>query len=102
MNGSHADVKELVSIGKPQKLLCFCVGAGRRFTNRPTCPDRLDVWEATVLEEATNSALRIDVPKLPEALPRFTVKATIEVTMKDGSKQEFTKEIEIDVPDAES
>jgi len=101
MNGSHADVKELVSVGRPQKLLCFCVGAGRRFTSRPTCPDRLDVWKATVLEDATNSALRIEVPKLPDALPRFTVKATVEVTMKDGSKQEFTKEVEINVGGAE-
>ena len=97
MNGSHADVRELVSIGEPQKLLCFCVGAGRRFTSRPTCPDRLDVWKATVLADATSSALRVEVPKLPNALPRFTVKATVEVTMKDGSKKEYTKEVEIDV-----
>jgi hypothetical protein len=101
MNGSHAEVKEIVSVGKPQKLLCFCVGAGARFTNRPTCPDRLDVWDATVLEEATSSALRIEMPQLPDALPCFTAKATVEVTMKDGSKQEFTKEVAIDVRGAE-
>ena len=97
MNGSHADVKELVSVGEPQKLLCFCVRAGARFTSRPACPDRLDVWKATVLEDATTSALRVEVPKLPDALPRFTVKATVEVTMKDGSKKEYAKEVEIDV-----
>ena len=97
MNGSHADVKELISVGEPRKLLCFCVAAGRRFTSRPTCPDRLDVWKASVLADAKSSALRIEVPKLPDALPRFTVKATVEVTMKDGSKKEYTKEVEIDV-----
>ena len=97
MNGSHADVKELISVGEPRKLLCFCVAAGRRFTSRPTCPDRLDVWKATVLEDATSSALRVEVPKLPDALPRFTVKATVEVTLKDGSKKKYTKEVEIDV-----
>ena len=100
MNGSHADVKELVSVGEPRKLLCFCVGAGPRFTSRPACPDRLDVWKAAVLEDATSSALRIEVPKLPDALPRFTVKATVEVSMKDGSKKEYTKQVEIDVQSA--
>jgi len=97
MNGSHADVKEIVSIGEPQKLLCFCVGSGPRFTSRPRAADRLDVWKATVLEDATRSALRVEVPKLPDALPRFTVKATVEVALKDGSKREYTKEVEIDV-----
>jgi len=96
-NGSHADVKEIVSIGKPQKLLCFTVRSGQRFTSRPACPDRLDVWQATVLEDAADVRRRIEVPKLPDALPRFTVKATVEVTMKDGSKKEYTKEVEIDV-----
>ncbi len=97
MNGSHADVKELISVGEPRKLLCFVVGAGRRFTSRPTCADRLDVWKATVLADATSSALRVEVPKLPDALPRFTVKAIVEVTMKDGSKKQYTKEVVIDV-----
>jgi hypothetical protein len=100
MNGSHADVKELVSVGEPRKLLCFCVGSGKRFTKRPTCPDRLDVWKATVLEEATSSALRVEMPNLPDALPRFTVTATVEVTMKNGSKREYAKQIEVDVQSA--
>ena len=43
--------------------------------------------------------MQVEVPKLPDALPRFTVKATVEVTMKDGSKKQYTKEVEIDVRD---
>jgi hypothetical protein len=35
MNGSHADVKEIISIGEPRKLLCFCVGSGPRWASRP-------------------------------------------------------------------
>jgi hypothetical protein len=61
----------------------------------------LDVWNATVLEDAKKSIPRIEVPKLPVALPRFTMKATVEVTMKDGSKKEYTKEVEIYVRNAE-
>jgi len=102
MNGSHANVKELISVGVPQKLLCFCVRAGARWTSRPACPNRLDVWKASVLEDATSSALRVEVPKLPEALPRFTVKATVEVTLKDGGKKAYTKAVEIDVRDSGS
>ena len=99
MNGSHADVKEIVCIGEPHKRLCFTVRSGPRHTDRPACPDRLDVWKANILEEATNAVWRLDVPKLPDALPRFTVKATVEVTLKDGSKKEYTKEVEADVRD---
>ncbi len=99
MNGSHADVHEIVSVGKPQKLLCFCVRSGPRWTSRPGAADRLDVWQATILEDATSVRRRIEAPKLPDALPRFTVKATVEVTLKDGSKKVYTKEVEIDVRD---
>lgn len=97
MNGSHADVREIVSVGKPQKFLCFCVGSGPRWTSRPRAADRLDVWNASVLEDASAVRRLIEAPKLPDALPCFAVKATIEVTLKDGSKKEYTKEVEIDV-----
>jgi hypothetical protein len=97
MNGSHLDAKEIVCIGEPNKLLCFTVASGPRWTSRPPCPDRLDVWKANILADAKSTRLRIEVPKLPDALPRFTVKATVEVTMKDGSKKKYTKEVVIDV-----
>lgn len=97
MNGSHADVREIVSVGKPQKFLCFCVGSGPRWTSRPRAADRLDVWQAAVLEDAAAVRRLIETPKLPDALPRFAVKATIEVTLKDGTTKMYTKEVEIDV-----
>ncbi len=37
------------------------------------------------------------MPKLSNALPLFTVKTIVEVTLKDGSKKEYTKEVKIDV-----
>jgi len=52
-----------------------------------------------MLEDYASVTLKNEVPKLPDALPCFTVKATVEVTMKDGSKKEYTKEVEIDVRD---
>lgn len=59
----------------------------------------LDVKQKTILKDATTAALRVETPKLPDALPHFTVKATVEVTLKDGSKKKYTKEVEIDVWD---
>jgi len=59
------------------------------------------VKQKTILEDAAGVALRLDVPTLPDALPRFTVRATVEVTLKDGSKKAFAKEAEIDVQSAE-
>jgi hypothetical protein len=80
-----------------RKLLCFCVGSGPRWTSRPRTADRLDVWQANVLEDVTDVRRRIETPKLPDALPRFTVRATIDITLNGGNKKVYTKEVEIDL-----
>ena len=99
-NQSHATVGEIVSIGKPQKLYTTSKGSGPRWTSKQSTVDvLLDVKQTTILEDATGVRRRIEAPKLPDALPRFTVKATVEVTLKDGSKKVYTKEVEIDVRD---
>ena len=98
-NSSYADVGEVVSIGRPQKLIKFNGrGDGARYTSRPH-PGRtaLNVENKTILEDAADATMRWELPELPAALPAFTVKATVEVTMKDGSKKEYSKEVEIDV-----
>ena len=97
-NCSHAVVQEIIAIGKPAKLLKFDSRPCARFTVRPS-PEimALHAWQVTVLEDAESTVLRTEAPKLPDALPRFTVKATVEVTMKDGSKKEYTKEVAVDV-----
>jgi hypothetical protein len=43
--------------------------------------------------------VRFDVPRLADELPCCSVKATVEVTLKGGSKREYTKQIEIDLRD---
>ena len=50
-----------------------------------------------VVEDAASAVLRVEVPKLPDALPRFIVKATVDVTMKDGGRKAYVKEVEIDL-----
>jgi len=100
-NESHAIVGEIVSVGKPRKLFTTSKGSGPRWTSRPrTGSVSLNVKQKTNLEDAAGVAVRQDLPKLPGALPRFTVKATVEVTLKDGSKKVYTKEVEIDVRSA--
>jgi hypothetical protein len=39
----------------------------------------------------------MQVPKLPEAFPKFDVTAALEVTLGDGSKKTFSKTVTIDV-----
>ena len=73
------------------------MAAGPRWTSRPAVPDRLDVWKTSILEDAKSATLRIEAPKLPDALPKFTVKATVELTMKDGAKKKYTKEVQVEV-----
>ena len=97
MNGSHLDAKEVICIGEPDKLLCFTVNAGPRWTSRPPTADRLDVWKTSILEEAQTAKMQVTSPALPESLPKFTVAATVEVMMKDGTQKIFTKEVEFDL-----
>jgi len=98
-NSSYADVGEVVSVGKPEKLLKFHgPNDGVRYTSRRhPGATALNVKTKTILLDATGASVKVEAPKLPDALPRFTVKATVEVTMKDGSKKKYTKEVEIDV-----
>ncbi len=81
VNASQADVKELVSIGKPQQLSALSPGSGNRWTYRDRPHKHLQIDKTTILDEDVDVKRIITVPKLPEALPCFTVKATVEVTM---------------------
>jgi len=100
-NSRHATVGEVVSIGTTEKLLKFHGPSdGARYTSRPhPGATALNVKQKTILTDAVDVILKTEVPKLPDALPRFTVKATVEVTLKDGGKKLYTKQVEIDVRD---
>lgn len=97
MNGSHLDAKEIICVGVPDKLLCFTVAAGPRWTQRPPVPDRLDVWKTSVFEEAKDAVPKIESPDLSKVLPKLSLKATVEVTLKNDSKKTYTKEVEVDL-----
>ena len=62
-------------------------------TGRRAVVDLADPRVRANLEDAAGATLRVEVPNLPDALPRFTVKATVEVTMRDGSKRLTLKPI---------
>ena len=98
-NESHVTVGEVVFVGKPRKFFGHTHGgSGVRFTNKPSFNSAsLDMKQQTILADAVGAIIKNEVPKLPDALPRFTVKSTVEVTLKDGSKKEYTKEVEIDL-----
>ena len=60
-------------------------------------PADVKIGKVTFLADAVDVKRTITIPKLPDALPRFIVKATVEVTLKDGSRKLYTKAVEIDV-----
>jgi hypothetical protein len=60
-------------------------------------PADVKIGKVAFLGEAVGVKRTVTIPKLPDALPRFTVKATVEVTLKDGGKKVYSKEVEIDV-----
>jgi len=55
------------------------------------------VGTVTTLKDAVSSRLIHDIPKLPDALPKFTVKTTIEVNLEGGGKKLYRKEIAFDL-----
>ncbi|MDA7526328.1 hypothetical protein N8525_04110 [Verrucomicrobiales bacterium] len=97
-NESHAVVQELVSIGEPRKLLARGNPSGPRFTSRKSFNTRsLDVKTITILKDAVSSRLIHDIPAFPQALPEFTIKTTVEVTLEDGRKKLYEKAVAIDL-----
>jgi hypothetical protein len=97
-NESHVVVDEVVSVGRAEKMFGRGPVSGPRFTDRRSFGTRsLDVTKTTVLADAVSSRLIHEVPKLPDALPKFTVKTTVEVSLKGGRKKLIEKAVEIDL-----
>ena len=97
-NESHTVVQEIVSIGEPRKLMTRGNPSGPRFTTRRSFKTRsLEVGTTTILKDAVSSRLIHEIPKLPDALPQFTVKTTIEATLEGGGKKLFEKEVAFDL-----
>jgi hypothetical protein len=97
-NASEATVGEIVALGTYNKIVTLSQGCGRRFT-RKAQPPRIacDVKQKTELKDYASVTLSNEVPKMPDALPSFTVKSTVQVTMKDGSRKEYTRKVTIDI-----
>ena len=53
--------------------------------------------KTTVLGNGVSCRLVHDVPDLPAALPVFSVKTTVEVTLKGGQKRRYQKVVNIDL-----
>jgi len=97
-NESHVVVGEIVSIGEPRKLMARGNPSGPRLTTRRSFTTRsLNVRSTTIIRDAVSSRLIHDIPKLPDALPKFTVKITIEVNCEGGGKKLFSKEVTVDL-----
>ena len=60
-------------------------------------PVDINIGEVTFLAAAVDVKRTITIPKLPEALPKFDVTATVEITLKDGSKKTYSKTVNIDI-----
>ncbi|MCK5712771.1 MAG: hypothetical protein KAI25_08655, partial [Hyphomicrobiaceae bacterium] len=56
-----------------------------------------DIWKATMYPYVTDVKYTVDVPKLPEALPKFDVTANIEMTLGDGTKKAISHTVTIDI-----
>jgi hypothetical protein len=97
-NESHTVVDELVSIGPPRKLYSRGNPSGPRLTTRRSFVTRsLELGTITILKDAVRSRLIHEIPKLPDDLPKFTVKTTVEVTLEGGGKKLFEKEVAFDL-----
>lgn len=98
-NGSSVEVKELISLGESAKLMCFTFGAGTRCSDRHGMvpADHLSIGRAVQYEHVSSVKRIMQVPKFPEAFPKFDVTAAIKVTLGDGSKKTFSKTVTIDV-----
>ena len=84
------------TLNQINKLLIESGGSGQRWTYRDRRHSPASIGKQTKLEDVVDVKRTINLPKLPDALPRFDVVATLELTMKDGSKKTYEKTITID------
>ena len=97
-NESHVVVEEVVSIGAAQKLFGRGPVSGPRFTDRTGFGSRsLEVRKTTILKNARTARLIHEVPQLPAGLPKFKVKTSVEVDLKNGEKKSYAKIAEFDL-----
>ena len=97
-NESHVVVQEVVSIGPPRKMFGRGPVSGPRYTDRRSFGSRsLDVRKVSILGDAVSSRLLHEVPKLPGSLPTFTIRTTVEVTLRDGRKKRYTESTNFDL-----
>ncbi len=103
-NASQLTIDEIVAVNKSNgkeeyrnKLLIESGGSGQRWTYRDRRHSPASIGKQTKLEDVVDVKRTITIPKLPEALPKFDVTATIEITLEDGSKKTYTKTVHIDI-----
>ncbi len=103
-NASQLTIGEIVAVNKSNgkeeyinKLLIESGGSGQRWTYRDRRHSPASIGKQTKLEDVVDVKRTITIPKLPEALPKFDVTATIEITLEDGSKKTYTKTVNIDI-----
>jgi hypothetical protein len=100
-NASQLTIGEIVAVNKSKefkfdKLLVESGGSGQRWTYRDRRHSPASIGKEVRLDDVVDVKRTINLPKLPDALPRFDVVATLELTMKDGSKKTYEKTITID------
>ncbi|MFN0128228.1 MAG: hypothetical protein ACKV19_16255 [Verrucomicrobiales bacterium] len=96
--GIIGDSGKLQDVGFGQKPVKGVAVSGPRFTSRAPLNTRsLEVGTTTILKDAVSTRLIHEIPKLPDALPQFTVMTTVEVTLEGGGKKFYKKEVAIDL-----
>jgi len=96
--GTIGDSGKLQDVGFGQKPEKGVAVSGPRFTSRTPLNTRsLKVGTTTIHENGVITRLIHEVPTLPDALPQFTVKTIVEVTLEGGGKQLYEKEVAIDL-----
>ena len=97
-NESHVVVQDVVSIGRPRKMFGRGPVSGPRYTDRRSFGSRsLDVRTTSILDDAVSSRLLHEVPELPDALPAFTVRTTVEVTLRNNRKKHYHRSAHFDL-----
>ena len=98
--GTIGDSGKLQDVGFGQKPVKGVAVSGPRFTSRAPLNTRsLKVETTTIHEKGLTTRLIHEVPQLPDALPQFTVKTTVEVTLEGGQKKLYAKEVKFDLRD---
>jgi len=91
---SGGKILSLVGVGQPRRLITHVIRGNPQWGSGGRAR-RTDIWKAFIMNDDTVSDVKrtITLSKIPADLPKINVTAKIEVSLKNGTRETFSRQV---------